>query len=96
METSHTVNEPLDLIRLNLGDSIFVKCRGDRTLTGKLHAYDPHLNMILGDAEEVLTCTVANSETGENQLFKSIRQLPMVFVRGDAVTVVSSQLQNTY
>jgi U6 snRNA-associated Sm-like protein LSm3 len=32
--------EPLDLVRLSLDERIYVKCRGDRELRGKLHAYD--------------------------------------------------------
>jgi small nuclear ribonucleoprotein (snRNP)-like protein len=36
---SHLV-EPLDLIRLSLDERVYVKCRGDRELRGKLHAYD--------------------------------------------------------
>jgi U6 snRNA-associated Sm-like protein LSm3 len=50
METS----APLDLVRLSLAEKIFVKLRADRTLTGILHAYDQHLNMVLGDCEETI------------------------------------------
>jgi hypothetical protein len=32
-----TINTPLDLIRLSIDERIFVKCRGDRELRGKLH-----------------------------------------------------------
>jgi small nuclear ribonucleoprotein (snRNP)-like protein len=32
-----TVEVPLDLIRLSIDERIFVKCRGDRELRGKLH-----------------------------------------------------------
>ena len=34
---STTVNQPLDLIRLSLDERIYVKCKGDRELRGKLH-----------------------------------------------------------
>jgi small nuclear ribonucleoprotein (snRNP)-like protein len=73
-----TVERPIDLIRLSLEERVFVKCRGDRELRGKLQvrhalprnhpscscmsgcdsrflsmqAFDEHLNMVLGDAEE--------------------------------------------
>ncbi|KAJ2219220.1 U4/U6-U5 snRNP complex subunit lsm3, partial [Coemansia sp. RSA 485] len=43
------VEEPLDLVRLSLDERIYVKLRGDRELRGRLHAYDQHLNMVLGD-----------------------------------------------
>ena len=42
------VEEPLDLLRLSLDERIFVKLRNERELTGRLHAFDQHLNMILG------------------------------------------------
>ena len=32
-----SVEEPLGLVRLSLDERIFVKCRGDRELRGKLH-----------------------------------------------------------
>ena len=34
---STTVEKPLDLIRLSLDERIFVKCKGDRELRGRLH-----------------------------------------------------------
>ena len=42
------VEEPLDLLRLSLDERIFVKLRNERELSGRLHAFDQHLNMILG------------------------------------------------
>ena len=32
-----TIDAPLDLIRLSIDERIFVKCKGDRELRGKLH-----------------------------------------------------------
>lgn len=34
---SKTMEEPLDLIRLSIDERVYVKCRGDRELRGKLH-----------------------------------------------------------
>jgi U6 snRNA-associated Sm-like protein LSm3 len=62
---SQTVEEPLDLIRLSLHERITVKCRGGRVLKGVLHAYDQHLNMVLGEVEETLTVTEVHEETFE-------------------------------
>ena len=31
------IKEPIDLIRLSIGEKIIVKCRQDRELRGKLH-----------------------------------------------------------
>ena len=89
------LQEPLDLIRLALAEVVEVKCRGDRTLTGKLHAYDAHLNMVLADAEEV--CLVDESAPqSESSLRLSgtqqvKRQMPMVFVRGDGIILISTK-----
>jgi len=58
-----TVEEPLDLVRLSLDERIYVKMRNDRELRGRLHAYDQHLNMILGDVEETVTTIVIDDET---------------------------------
>ena len=57
--------EPLDLIRLSLDERIYVKCRGERELRGKLHAYDQHLNMVLGDVEETVTTQEIDEDTQE-------------------------------
>ena len=40
---SGSVEEPLDLIRLSIDERIYVKCRGDRELRGKLHVCFPNL-----------------------------------------------------
>jgi U6 snRNA-associated Sm-like protein LSm3 len=57
--------EPLDLIRLSLDERIYVKCRGERELRGKLHAYDQHLNLVLGDVEETVTTQEIDDDTNE-------------------------------
>ena len=31
------MEEPLDLIRLSIDERVYVKCRGERELRGKLH-----------------------------------------------------------
>ncbi|GCB74915.1 hypothetical protein scyTo_0020289, partial [Scyliorhinus torazame] len=36
-QTTNTVEEPLDLIRLSLDERIYVKMRNDRELRGRLH-----------------------------------------------------------
>ena len=51
------VETPLDLIRLSIDEKVLVKCKGDREVRGKLHAFDQHLNMVVGDVEESITTT---------------------------------------
>ncbi|KAM4654390.1 U6 snRNA-associated Sm-like protein LSm3 isoform 2-T2 [Amazona ochrocephala] len=69
-QTTNTVEEPLDLIRLSLDERIYVKMRNDRELRGRLHAYDQHLNMILGDVEETVTTIEIDEETYE-EIYKT-------------------------
>mmetsp|Transcript_7148 Transcript_7148/g.10639 ORF Transcript_7148/g.10639 Transcript_7148/m.10639 type:complete len:93 (+) Transcript_7148:38-316(+) len=88
-----SVEVPLDLIRLSIDERIFVKCRGDRELRGKLHAFDQHLNMVLGDAEEIVTTREIDEETDEEIVRTSKRTIEMLFVRGDVVILVSPPLR---
>lgn len=59
------VETPLDLIRLSIDEKVLVKCKGDREIRGKLHAFDQHLNMVVGDVEESITTTEIDEETEE-------------------------------
>lgn len=43
MAAGSTVETPLDLVRLSLDENVLVKCRGGRTLRGKLHVSAPRL-----------------------------------------------------
>lgn len=64
MNSSSAVQEPLDLVRLSLDEQVYVKLRGDRELRGRLHAYDSHCNIVLGDAEETITVVDVDEESG--------------------------------
>uniref|UniRef100_A0A2K6CXT9 U6 snRNA-associated Sm-like protein LSm3 n=1 Tax=Macaca nemestrina TaxID=9545 RepID=A0A2K6CXT9_MACNE len=82
-QTINTLEEPLDLIRLSLDKRIDVKMRNGRELRGRLHAYDQHLHMILGDVEETVTT-----------IYKSTKQnIPMLFDRRDGVVLVAPPLR---
>eukprot|EP00429_Kryptoperidinium_foliaceum_P087255 CAMPEP_0176183718 /NCGR_PEP_ID=MMETSP0121_2-20121125/437_1 /TAXON_ID=160619 /ORGANISM="Kryptoperidinium foliaceum, Strain CCMP 1326" /LENGTH=83 /DNA_ID=CAMNT_0017522057 /DNA_START=48 /DNA_END=296 /DNA_ORIENTATION=+ len=80
-----SIDTPLDLIRLSIDERIFVKCKGERELRGKLHAFDQHLNMVLGDVEESVTTREIDEETEEEIVKTSKRTIEMLFVRGDIV-----------
>jgi len=90
---SHTVEEPLDLIRLSLNERISVKCRGGRELKGQLHGYDQHLNMVLGQCEETHTEVEIDEETLEEIVQVNRRRIELLFVRGDSVILVSPPLR---
>ncbi|KKY17100.1 putative u6 small nuclear ribonucleoprotein [Diplodia seriata] len=84
------VNEPLDLVRLSLDEIVFVKLRGDRELKGRLHAYDSHCNLVLGDVEE--TIYVVEEDANEEEVVRTVKkQSEMLFVRGDSVVLISPQ-----
>eukprot|EP00941_MAST-03F_sp_MAST-3F-sp1_P005808 g5808.t1 len=91
---SSSVEQPLDLIRLSLDERIYIKCRGERELRGKLHAYDQHLNMVLGDVDETVTTTELDEETEEEHRNVKTRKVDMLFVRGDMVILISPPLRS--
>ncbi|KAF5388440.1 hypothetical protein D9615_000553 [Tricholomella constricta] len=83
-----SIQEPFDLIRLSLSERVFVKLRGDREITGILHAYDGHMNLILSDVEEtIMLVDVEGAAEGTVNVAK--RKMEMLFVRGDGVILVS-------
>ncbi|CAK7222087.1 U4/U6-U5 snRNP complex subunit lsm3 [Sporothrix curviconia] len=68
------VSEPLDLVKLLLDELVFVKLRGDRELKGRLHAYDSHCNLVLGDVEETIYVTENDDEEENSQ---DVRATPL-------------------
>ncbi|CAI7675358.1 unnamed protein product [Penicillium manginii] len=89
-EDAGAPSEPLDLVRLSLDEIVFVKLRGDRELKGRLHAYDSHCNLVLGDVEE--TIYVVEEDDNEEETTRTIKkQEEMLFVRGDSVVLISPQ-----
>ncbi|KAI9197504.1 uncharacterized protein BJ171DRAFT_519762 [Polychytrium aggregatum] len=83
------VEQPLDLVRLSLDERIYVKMRGDRELRGRLHAYDQHMNLVLGNVEETITVVDINEETYEQKIQTVVKSHDLLFVRGDGVILVS-------
>lgn len=66
------INEPFDLIRLSLSERVLVKLRGDRELRGVLHAYDGHMNLIMGDVEETVYDVQVAEDTGAETIRVSL------------------------
>lgn len=57
-------------------------------MTGILHAYDGHMNLILSDVEEtIMIVDVEDAPEGTINVAK--RKMEMLFVRGDGVILVS-------
>ncbi|KXH29893.1 LSM domain-containing protein [Colletotrichum nymphaeae SA-01] len=104
-DTTH-VQEPLDLVKLLLDEVVFVKLRGDRELKGRLHAYDSHCNLVLGEVEETIYVVDEDEEDEEVKVRRldeldvssnadSIpqtisRKSEMLFVRGKLQQIVGT------
>lgn len=92
-----TLSEPFDLIRLCLNERIWLRMRNNREVSGILHGYDQHLNMILSDVDEITTVYTVDQETFEERYERKKRKMEMLFIRGDGVVLVSppSDFHNT-
>lgn len=88
-----TVTNPLDMVRLSLDERVLVKCKGDRELRGRLHAFDEHFNLVLSEVEEEQRVLERDADTGEAVARTLRRTLEMIFVRGDMVILVSPPLR---
>ncbi|KAF1981597.1 like-Sm ribonucleo protein [Aulographum hederae CBS 113979] len=96
-DTPTASGEPLDLVRLCIDEVVYVKLRGDRELSGRLHAYDSHCNLILGDVEETIYIVDEKDSDDEDSDDEDDsagmrfvkKKSEMLFVRGDSVVLVS-------
>lgn len=82
------LEQPLDLVKMCLDSTVTVRLKGGRHVTGKLHGFDAHLNLVLGDVLEVKeesTDDTNNTDSSNN----NSRHFPMLFIRGDSVILVS-------
>ena len=70
-----------------------VTISASRVLVGTFLAFDKHMNLVLGDCEETHTTEEVDSETGETIVKRNVRQLGMLFVRGDIIVHVSPPLR---
>ncbi|CCF73012.1 U6 snRNA-associated Sm-like protein LSm3 [Babesia microti strain RI] len=93
MENVASVQQPLDLIRLTLDEYVYIKSKGNREITGKLHAYDEHCNIILEDAVETITVITEDPETGTESTSVNTKNSDVLFVRGDSIILVSPKNQ---
>ena len=69
-------SRPLDALNANRGKTVIVNLKNGLSYTGKLKAFDIHINVVLEEAQE----------TKDGQVLKS---LGTVFIRGDTITIIS-------
>jgi len=68
--------KPLSLLNQSISQNVMVELKGGRGYRGILDGFDPHMNLVLKSAEELL-----NNE--------SQRKVDLAIVRGDNVIYVS-------
>jgi small nuclear ribonucleoprotein len=71
-------SRPLDALNKARDKRVIVDLKNSKQYVGKLKAFDIHVNVVLEEAEELV-----NSEIK--------RKLGTVFLRGDAITVISPE-----
>ncbi len=70
-------SRPLDALNRARDKRVIVELKNNKQFIGKLKSFDIHVNIVLDDAEER-----ANGEM--------TRKLNTVFIRGDTITVIST------
>ena len=70
------MNKPLSILNKHINKPILVELKADRNYRGILDGFDPHMNVVLKNAEEM--------EKGELK-----RKLELAIVRGDNVIYIS-------
>ena len=68
--------KPLAVLNKSINQQVIVELKGKRGYRGVLDGYDPHMNLVLKNAEE----------TFENQV---VRKMETTIVRGDNVIYIS-------
>jgi len=66
----------IKILEDSVGKAVLVRLKGGRSLRGKLHGFDQHMNLILEDADDV-------SDSNTTQ------KLGTIIVRGDNVIILS-------
>ena len=69
---------PLDALNKARDKRIIVELKNNKQFIGKLKSFDIHINIVLDDVEERMNGEVT-------------RKLNMVFIRGDTITIISTE-----
>lgn len=71
------VERPLDLLHESKGRKVLVYCKEDKVFSGKLLAFDIHINLALDNVKEL-------NEKGE-----VLKSFGVSFIRGDTIKFIS-------
>lgn len=69
---------PLDALNRSRDKRVLVELKNNKQYIGKLKSFDIHINVVLEDVEERVSGEVT-------------RKLGVVFIRGDTITVISTE-----
>jgi small nuclear ribonucleoprotein len=70
------VQKPLNVLNQSINKQVMVELNAGREYRGVLDGYDPHMNLVLRNAEELINHEV-------------VRKLNITIVRGDNVIFIS-------
>ncbi len=70
------MNKPLTVLNEAISKHVIVELKANREYRGILDGYDPHMNLVIKNAEEFI-----NNE--------SVRKMDVTIVRGDNVVYIS-------
>uniref|UniRef100_A0AC34EZS6 U6 snRNA-associated Sm-like protein LSm3 n=1 Tax=Panagrolaimus sp. ES5 TaxID=591445 RepID=A0AC34EZS6_9BILA len=88
------VEEPIDFVRLALNEHVMIKMRQDRHIFGILQSFDQHLNLIISDVVETVNTSEIDPDSAEEIIHTTTREIPLLYVRGDSVILVSKPNRN--
>jgi len=74
------IERPLDLLNQSKGKEVLIQLKGDRQLSGKLLAFDIHINIVLDNAKEIIDGKVTKS-------------IGLNFIRGDTIIFISPSVK---
>ncbi|MCL4398643.1 MAG: LSm family protein [Candidatus Parvarchaeota archaeon] len=74
--SENVLSRPLDMLNSAKGKMVLVELKNGHAITGKLVAFDVHINVTLENAEEK-----KDADT--------LRKLGNVFIRGDTIILIS-------
>lgn len=90
---------PLDALNKSRDKRIIVELKNNKQFIGKLKSFDIHINVVLDDVEEheikfkKITTKINDDTTEETTVSESHlkRKLNTIFIRGDTITVISTE-----